>query len=460
MKLLLEAATSAGFLATYCMDYPHRTTAKKFYIMLSKLYTNSKHVQTGTDQEEGRKTATATAITAMKQSLSRCCNLAWPATASCSLPWLTWREGNDPCAARACASRVVQEHLTVGKRILRLLRHASSCGGALAPPTLLSTSHSGTPDDGTNLSGQEKAIIEIAVPHQGFTPCGGPFMLQLQVNEEILLENGKRVVESRKRKNRGEEGEEEVEDAGGFEVEISEIETAVQVDKTNDDNEQAKDDADDDERTLSPVLATLVQRLLGCNDAEMIEAYISYPKAKNSKTHQKGQKAGKINKKVEDEIKKVESTGGSWPEHLQLARQRGHNTTLKTPNPSSSTSDLKKQTFFYLEHVTGKDSAESDNFTSDNIAILHATKPPLPEILVLTSDYSKIDGGSGGGSLQSAQRQLIALCQNRNASVIGVDMLVHSLENVSCAWLVYVPGLQTTERKAIWEQWSRWQQQQ
>lgn len=426
MNLLLEAATSSGFLATYCMDYPHSTTAKKFYIMLSKSQRTNKHVETEKDQEDNEETAMAIATTAIKQSFSRCCNLAWPATASCSLPWLAWREGNDPCAARACASRVVQEHANIGKRTLRLLRHASSCGGALPPPTLLSTSESCNLGGFDISSSKESVIVEIAVPHKGFMPCGGPFMLQLQaIQGNNLFKTGERLLESRKRKNRQEEkeedGDEAVEDTG------------------NDENK--KEDADNDERTLSPAIAKLVQQLLGCSDAEMTEAfYTSDSKTRNNKTGQKGEKG------------KVESTGGSWPGHLQHARQLEHNT--KSDRTSSGDS---KKAFFYLEHVAGGDPVALNDCNRNNIAILHATKPPLPEILVLASD---VDGGDGCKSLENARQQLVALCQNRNASVIGVDMLVHSLENVSCSWLVYVPGLQTTERAAVWDLWSSWLRQQ
>jgi len=462
MNLLVDAATSAGFLATYCMDYPHPTTAKKFYLMLAKPYKAKSKPAHEEEEEERQKSARA----ATKQSFSRCCNLAWPATASCSLPWLTWRKGNDPCAARTSASRVVQEHAHTGKRILRLLRHASSYVGTLSPPSILSTSPNG-PFFGhvdSSRAEEENSRVEISVPHKGFMPCGGPFMLQLQVNHKNLLnENEIRVLESKKRKER-EKGKEKVkEDAGGNEVEnillSSEIEEAVQGAFQN------KNGVDNNnERSLSSVLATLVQRLLGCSDAEMSEISMSYPKTTNNnknsnETHQKGQKP----EKEKEKTKKVESIGGSWPRYLQQAQQQKHNTNSQTL--SSSSSNNSKKAFFYLEHVTGEeDSVQGNSCTSSkNIAILHATKPPLPEILVVASDTYGIDihrgGGSGcddGDSLQNAHRQLIALCENRNASVIGVDMLVHSLENVSCAWLVYVPGLQTIERKAVWEQWSQW----
>ncbi len=436
--LLLEAATSAGFLAAYCMDYPHRTTAKKFYIMLSKSHTTNKHKETEKQEQEQEETA--------QQCLARCCNLAWPATASCSLPWLTWREGNNARAARVCASRVMQEHANVGKRSLRLLRHASSYGGALPPPCLSSgqkSINSGEDD------GESDVIVDIAVPHKGLMPCGGPLMLQLQIKKDVLTssfgdeagEVATVVVDSRKRKER-EEGEDGEEDGNKMEVAVKEIEEIKN--KNNEGNNKNKKKEGDD-RTLSPV-AKLVQRLLGCNDAELTEAYNCTPKT-NNKPQQKGGKTEGNSIENEEES----TTGGSWTEHFRKARQLEKNTT------TSSSTDAKKA-FFYLEHVTGGDDTVAE---SSNIAILHATKPPLPEILVLTSESSSGSGGGGDseGSLENVQRRLVSLCKDRNASVIGVDMVLHSIDNVSCAWLVYVPTLQTTERKAVWQQWSRWQQE-
>jgi hypothetical protein len=427
MNILLEAARAAGFLAVYFMDYPHKSLAKKFYIILSK--------------EKGEEIETNE--NSIEETLSvSCCNLAWPATACCSLPWLTWREGNNPCAARLCAAKVVQEHANTGKRTLRLLRHASSLDGTLPPPTLLLKSA----DNSGSTAQEESVFLEIAVPHQGFMPCGGPLMLQIQINSETLsklnsIEEISPPLESRKRKQREE-------DKVGVDVVVDDKIDEIDKNKGEKKKEEEKGNKNDDENKkcpLQPGAGELLKQFLGCSDVEIREAYNKKPKAQPPKNK----------KQQKEEESKVEASpqgsfsSSSWPDHIQKIR-------TAAADKKNTDDASKKKVFFYLEHVLREVVSQSKENSS--IAILHAIKPPLPEVLVLTSDITtSVNSTSDSKSVENVRKKLVSLCKELNASVIGIDMLVHSLDNVSCAWLVYVPGLQTTPRSEIFEQWSTWQ---
>lgn len=157
-KLLLGAAAAAGLAAGYAVDYPHRSPAKKYYILATK---EERKEESGKDEFWGGLR----------------CNLGWPAAACCTLRWLEWLGGEgrgDAAGAAAAGARARQEHAAVAKRALRLLRHAAAAAaGGAAPPPMPAASG-------------DLATIEVAVSQPDLMPCRGPFVAHIHAGAQFL----------------------------------------------------------------------------------------------------------------------------------------------------------------------------------------------------------------------------------------------------------------------------------
>ena len=116
------------------------------------------------------------------------------------------------------------------------------------------------------------------------------------------------------------------------------------------------------------------------------------------------------------------------------------------------------------------------------LSILHASKPPLPEILIIPSFHPKLHANSMLSScdisidergvssekkddendpgchqqwagLGEIVEKLASFCEEHSACVVGADVVIDN-NGISCAWLVYKLGLQTMERESVVAMWS------
>ena len=102
-----------------------------------------------------------------------CCNLPWPKTGSCTLAWMQHLQHQRRGAALslpAAASRLQQEHASLGKRMLRLLQGAESMAAAVRSGSEEACARSHT---GPVLH----AEMECQQPQ--LMPCGGAIYVQL-----------------------------------------------------------------------------------------------------------------------------------------------------------------------------------------------------------------------------------------------------------------------------------------
>ncbi|KAL6776535.1 hypothetical protein ACKKBG_A21520 [Auxenochlorella protothecoides x Auxenochlorella symbiontica] len=101
-RALLRAAASAGLRATYFVDFPHPTPAKKYYLCVRR------------DDRTRREPS---------HGHPPCCPLAWPHTAACTLSWAAGQGlGSDLDQAR---TRLRAEHARHAAHALRMLRRAA-----------------------------------------------------------------------------------------------------------------------------------------------------------------------------------------------------------------------------------------------------------------------------------------------------------------------------------------------
>lgn len=149
---------------------------------------------------------------------ARCCNLAWPKTGGCVLAWLRHLppqcSSEGPEALASTVSRMQQEHASMGKRLVRLLRRAvaltepaggsvdtsssqrgaegNACSGmcsdeaarqAAAAPGSAVGGDSGSGDG----QGSSPAVhVELEAQHEGLLPCGGAIFVQITAAPEVL----------------------------------------------------------------------------------------------------------------------------------------------------------------------------------------------------------------------------------------------------------------------------------
>lgn len=514
----------------HCVDYPHRSAAKKYYILLSKtekLETRTeKHRDAGFELSlENNSTSTSCRGTTTTSSTTnditttstitplnttstsstttavplhqRCCNLAWPAEGSCILSWshrhrhihtqqphLPKRNNSESIGARAR-----QQHISVGKRMLRLLRHAcrDTPGVDSWPPLPTINNNSSTRAPLFLHPSLHRSIVEldISVEQEVLLPCGGPLVVHLCITSELYSSSsstpalysseGRATTAATATAIFSENGTEVVNGNGSLIFPDASIGGA---------NEG-----------LSRDMRALLQHLIGCSEAEAASAECTSQRTRNALSNKES--LGKLN---------IEEVTLTWPEFLHAAAAEGEsgaiapkevgtadgsgtaNGTADSSTTNSTTKPIHKSTsrnpYFYLEHLqvfstdTSTHSQTRDRLggasagTPLALSILHATKPALPELLIIPSFHPKSNplenstesqlAEADGTSLNIQQwaglgpavhvERLSSICAQHNACVVGLDAVVDE-EKVSCAWLVYVPGLQTMERGAVVRSW-------
>eukprot|EP00887_Chlorella_sp_A99_P004625 scaffold4.g4625.t1 len=191
-EAMLAAARAAGFLAAFCVTFPHVTPAKKYTVCLHKLLATPAAAPLATQQAAGWAHGRAPAA-----ALARSCCLAWPRQGTCGLAWERHlRECGLATGGLAPAvQRLQRQHCTAGKHVLRLHRRAESLllAGVGA--------HTGIAPDVATAAGQpagqaqaqeqqaaragepnsppEMVLIEAEVVEELLQPCGGPVFVQL-----------------------------------------------------------------------------------------------------------------------------------------------------------------------------------------------------------------------------------------------------------------------------------------
>lgn len=162
---------------------------------------------------------------------ARCCNLAWPKAGSCLLAWLRHlapqHSPQGLGSLTSAASRLQQEHSSLGKRLVRLLRRAvalteqagSSCvsgrgdggggaegsaGGAdsgqaaaASGPAAVPAQHGAAGSRAAGGAAREGSPgstsivhVELEAWHEGLLPCGGAIFVQLTAAPEVLCAAG------------------------------------------------------------------------------------------------------------------------------------------------------------------------------------------------------------------------------------------------------------------------------
>lgn len=151
-NLLLTAAAANGFQAGLFVDFPHKTSAKKYFICLHRVPGN----------------------TAVGKPLSsHWCPLSWPSSGCCALGWVRYliKGGHTTAENDTECSRLLQEHANVAKRVLRLLRRCVDGG-----PTPLDTDRA--------------VLVEAWVGSSSleFMPCGGPIGVHVCVPSSSVVQ--------------------------------------------------------------------------------------------------------------------------------------------------------------------------------------------------------------------------------------------------------------------------------
>lgn len=140
--LMLESVERAGLCGYMCVDFPHQTKAKKFFLCAT--------VDCGAKQKHGIDAVDSTA-----------CILAWPFQrgVSCSLVWLAACGATAP-DAKLIKDRLFREHIRYSRHMLRVLKRAVMSD--LSAPDM------------------EGFSAEISLCNcSQYVPCGGPLLLHI-----------------------------------------------------------------------------------------------------------------------------------------------------------------------------------------------------------------------------------------------------------------------------------------
>ena len=102
-----------------------------------------------------------------------CCNLPWPKSGSCILAWmqhLQRQQRGTAAGLLAVASRLQQEHASLGKRMLRLLQQADSMADAAC-----------SGGEGAGARSETGLVLhaEVECQQPQLRPCGGAIFVQL-----------------------------------------------------------------------------------------------------------------------------------------------------------------------------------------------------------------------------------------------------------------------------------------
>ena len=232
--VLLESSLTSGFITGCFVDFPHSTPAKKLFLCLAKPEENTVQSRHSTDHEGPAGATTLDRITpsatdssfAMEpvsmsntreqrtQQLHRItrslchgkhCPLAWPSTrGSCPLPWILYHMKQQPIsvheathsgrihsfnaiddayiASGSCsehfvlvAMRIRKEHRALATRALRLLRHAGR--------RKCQTRGDRLPGDAHLISEKHETwigLLEMTATNPSLMPCGGSIVVHIR----------------------------------------------------------------------------------------------------------------------------------------------------------------------------------------------------------------------------------------------------------------------------------------
>ena len=287
--------------------------------------------------------------------------------------------------------RAWQEHASIGRRLLRLLRRACGGGGGVPlprPPTGNFLQKGDAAVDMDSDAG-EIVLIELAVEQRELMPCGGPVMLQIHCTvdylEKIELES------NNQRRNMGEGAD------------------------------------------SAAAVAIVLQNLIGCT-------------AEAAETALQGYTGGKP---VKAEGNYSSGEDSTWPNFIKT--QTAVEVAEEVVEMEKGKQNQGKAPFFYLEYYS---TAASEH----PLAILHATKPIMPQQLVLTSQHGAADGSGVArrwSGLAGTRSRLAALCEKTNACVVGADVVINR-DVVSIAWLVQDPATRDrgADRSILHRNWA------
>ncbi|KAL4448005.1 hypothetical protein ABPG75_005224 [Micractinium tetrahymenae] len=202
---LVKGAQACGLDAGFFVAFPHSSPAKKCYLLAQRPQRA---------QQAPQGVAEAARPAAGAHLSARCCNLAWPKTGSCVLGWL-WhlppQHSPEGLAGLASvAQRMQQEHASMGKRMVRLLRRAVSLteadgtsGGNGSGDGAAGATGSGeeaqqraacrravdASGSGSSSGSEDSSPVvhaELEAQHEGLMPCGGAIFVQLTAAAEVL----------------------------------------------------------------------------------------------------------------------------------------------------------------------------------------------------------------------------------------------------------------------------------
>lgn len=386
---------------------------------------------------------------------ARCCNLAWPKTGACVLAWLRrlppQRSPEGAQRLALVAARMQQEHASLGRRLVRLLRRAVALTEAAG-----SAADAGAGDRGDggiaggSAGGDEAAQggaagagaadcspavhVELEARHEGLLPCGGTIFVQLTAAPEVLGAAGPVP-------------------AGG-QQQVAEAEPGGRAAAEPDGSSEAG---------AAAAQAAAVQAGSECGRyaaaAEAAARWLLGGAATADGAGTAGPASGGAPAAADAVHVRQVAIKLASPEDAALhARQQMGQPFLPPPAGGGCGAAAKALCFMRLEPL---EQAQREGLVA---AVLHAHKTAQHLAVRLSCRASPGDGGcrccagsSGGASSPASRgeacptcraRCLAALCVELNGCVVGLD--AHLLPGrVEATWLLFLPGLQQLGRDRL-----------
>jgi hypothetical protein len=410
--LLLHSASAAGFDAGFFVDFPHNSSAKKYFVCL---HLRASVADDGANADRAQRPPPPPPPPLLS---THSCNIAWPRSGSCVLRWTEHLAGciaaqqqeEAALSLTLIRARMQQEHATFGRRALRLLRRATApeplaavnCGG-----DALEHRHGWQPLD-------RVVAIEAEVQHHGLTPCGGAVVVHITLLEAHLAAPAPCSAAAAPASNGHGGSGQANSNCGG--------------DLFGDGATIGWEGAPDDDVDLLPAAAEVVARSLGPG-AAVLDCSVRPAPAD-----------------VAAQLPR------SWPAQLGSA--------LRRLPPA-------KEAFFWVEPLWQPAPAGAGNALESagpgagagagapslevlpGAAVLCAQK--LPQQLVLCMRHDAALGAGGERQVAAALAQVSALCAKLDANLVAVDLRCSGAvgAGITSAWLLYVAGMQGADREEL-----------